>query len=97
MSETAAVKPKKPEYTIRLADRFAEIARELAASQGKPFAEILSNACEIGITELVERDNKLNWWQSRERAGKVAALLEGLEPEQLEEAIAYLRQLQEGK
>jgi hypothetical protein len=84
MAPDIDVKPaRKPEHTIRLAESYTETAQRLAASTGKPLAEVLANACEIGIVELVERENKMDWWKLNKSKGEITALLDAIPPDKL--------------
>jgi hypothetical protein len=58
MAPDPVSKPKKDEHTVRLTSTYTEVAKELADDLGMAFAELLTKACERGLNEMIEEDNK---------------------------------------
>lgn len=86
-------KPKKQEHTVRLSDHHTAIAQRLAQSESRPFAEILTDSCVIGLDALVERNNRANIWQKTSSKAAIAGLLDQIPADKLDEVIQALRQM----
>jgi hypothetical protein len=86
-------KPRKDEHAVRISTRHTAIARKLAESQNKAFAEILSDAVERGLNELIEADNRANIWERTSQKREIITVLDAIPQEKLAEAIELLKQL----
>ena len=69
MTKTTKAKPSKDDHRIRLSSHFTEIAETLAATQNTAFAEILTKACERGLTGMVEDYER--WLSVKESIGSI--------------------------
>jgi DNA-binding protein Fis len=62
MSSEVNVSPKsnsqRDQISIRISTQIRDIAEELAELQGEPVSEIYRMALKIGLSVLVEQDNK---------------------------------------
>jgi DNA-binding protein Fis len=62
MSSEVNVSPKsnsqRDQISIRISTQIRDIAEELADLQGEPVSEIYRMALKIGLSALVEQDNK---------------------------------------
>jgi hypothetical protein len=62
MSSEVVMSPKsnsqRDQISVRISDPVKKIAKELAELQGEPVSEIYRMALKIGLSVLVEQDNK---------------------------------------
>jgi hypothetical protein len=84
--------PRKVEVKINLSSETVEFAIRLAESKATPPAELYRQAVEQGLTDLARDETARNVWRKTSMRGELARLINDMDEEQMQKAIALLKE-----